>query len=128
MLQTMGSRSRVRQELERLVKAGLKIAVLSDFHVEDKLAALGLDDLPWAALVASESEGALKPHPRSFAAVASALDLRAEQIVHVGDRADTDVLGAKEAGMRALLVGKPPTALTFTAAVDEILALAKAPS
>jgi len=87
--------------LEAAHVRGLKLAVLSDYDPEEKLAHLGLDHLPWAALVATERTGALKPHPRAFVAVASALSLDPSEIVHVGDREDLDIEGAIAAGMRA---------------------------
>ena len=74
-LEKTGPRPDAREALERLLAAGVSIACFSDFDVPDKLAALGLDDLPWGAQVASQSLGALKPHPRGFLAVAEALGL-----------------------------------------------------
>lgn len=105
-LERTGPRPEARAAIERLVDAGLKIAVFSDFGVPDKLAALGLDDLPWGAQLASEAQGALKPHPRGFLAVAEALGVAPAQMVHVGDREDTDGAGARAAGMGFRLVSE----------------------
>jgi putative hydrolase of the HAD superfamily len=80
---------------------GLKLAVLSDYDPREKLQNLGLDRLPWAALVSTERFGALKPHPRAFLHVAEALEVEPDEVVHIGDREDLDVTGALEAGMRA---------------------------
>jgi putative hydrolase of the HAD superfamily len=87
--------------LEAAHVRGLKLAVLSDYEPGKKLAHLGLDHLPWAALIAAENSGALKPHPRAFVEVARALSIDPADIVHVGDREDLDVEGAIGAGMRA---------------------------
>lgn len=80
---------------------GLKLAVLSDYEPGQKLANLGLDHLPWSAVLSTERFGALKPHPRGFQALASALELPPDEIVHIGDREELDVAGALGAGMRA---------------------------
>lgn len=87
--------------LEAAHVRGLKLAVLSDYDPKKKLEHLGLDHLPWSARIATESFGALKPHPRAFLAVATELSLDPAEIVHVGDREDLDVEGAIGAGMRA---------------------------
>lgn len=104
-LRKTGPRPEAREALLGLVGAGLQIAVISDFRVEDKLEAIGLHDLPWTALIATEAEGALKPHPRAFERAAVRLSVPVSAMVHVGDRDDTDGRGARAAGMGALLVG-----------------------
>jgi len=103
-LAAVGPRPDARAALQSLVDAGLSIAVVSDYRVPEKLHALGLDDLPWSALVAGEEEGALKPWPRAFLRAAERMGLAPDAIVHVGDRADTDGEGARRAGMECLLV------------------------
>jgi FMN phosphatase YigB (HAD superfamily) len=103
-LRAVGPRVDARAALTSLVDAGVQIAVISDYRVSDKLAALGLDDLPWSALVAGECIGALKPQARPFLEAARLLRLTPDDMVHIGDRADTDGVGAARAGMRAHLV------------------------
>ncbi len=107
-IERAGSRADARRAIEALLEAGLKVAVVSDYRVEDKLAALRLDDLPWSALVAADGLGALKPHRRAFDRAAEALRVPAGRIVHVGDRVDTDVEAAQAAGFEALLLGSAP--------------------
>lgn len=91
----------VKEALETAHSAGLKLAVLSDYDVEEKLRNLELGDVPWSAALGSDRAGALKPHPRSFLRVAALLGVDPSRIVHVGDRENLDVEGAHRAGMRA---------------------------
>jgi putative hydrolase of the HAD superfamily len=87
--------------LEAAHVRGLSLAILSDYDPLPKLAHLGLERVPWKALVATDALGALKPHPRSFLELAARLECEPDEIVHVGDREDLDVEGALASGMRA---------------------------
>jgi HAD superfamily hydrolase (TIGR01509 family) len=91
----------LKSALEAAHARGLKLAVLSDYDPQQKLAYLGLDRVPWTVVVGADTLGALKPHPRSFRWVAERLECRPEEVVHVGDREDLDVEGALGAGLRA---------------------------
>ncbi len=95
-----------RDGLAALAGRGLRLGVVSDRRVDDKLAALGLADLPWAARVSADDVGLLKPAPALFLRACEALGVAPSDAVHVGDRDDTDGAGARAAGMRALLVGR----------------------
>jgi FMN phosphatase YigB (HAD superfamily) len=91
----------VREVLTELSERGIVLAVLSDYPSEDKLAGLGLADLPFEAIISGEAAGALKPHPASFEQLSSQISIEAAQILHVGDREDCDVDGALAAGCQA---------------------------
>ena len=91
----------VRSALEAAHARGLRLGVLSDYAPDEKLRRLGLDDLPWAATLGAETLGVLKPHPRAFHELASRMGIDRHRIVHVGDREDLDVGGARAAGLRA---------------------------
>ena len=91
----------VRSALEAAHARGLKLCVLSDFAADEKLHWLGLDDLPWAVVIGAEQTGALKPQPKPFLRVAELAGVAPGDIVHIGDREDSDVRGALGAGMRA---------------------------
>lgn len=126
VLSDIGPFADARSAVERLVEAGVRVAVVSDFEVEDKLAALGLTDLPWSALVGGERVGALKPAVRPFEVAAKALGVPLADIVHIGDRADTDGAGARAAGCRFLLLqpgggAAAGSAPSLAAAADQIL-------
>jgi putative hydrolase of the HAD superfamily len=62
------------------------------------------------AVIVSQRVGAIKPHPSIFAATLEALGSpSAAAAVHVGDDWAADVVGAKRAGGRAILVtSRPP--------------------
>lgn len=91
----------VAAALGAAARAGLRLAVFSDYDAEAKLADLGLAELPWAAVVGAEHLGALKPHRAGFELLAARLEVPVEALVHVGDREDLDVHGALAAGARA---------------------------
>lgn len=60
------------------------------------------------AVVVSQRVGAIKPDPRMFAAVETALGTAPGAILHVGDDWAADVVGARRAGWRvAHLLGRP---------------------
>ncbi|MFO0724649.1 MAG: HAD family hydrolase [Myxococcota bacterium] len=102
---TKGHRPRpgVKSAIQAAVARGLRVAIVSDYRPATKLAELGLDDLPWSALIGCEELGALKPHPEAFLALAARLGVEPGDIVHVGDREELDVTGALAAGCRAWL-------------------------
>lgn len=95
--------------LSRLRTAGVPIGVVSNSdgpYQRRKLAAAGLDDLVPGA-VFSGDVGVAKPAPEIFRAGAAGLGLAPEQVVYVGDRWTTDVLGALSAGLAAVWVNRP---------------------
>jgi HAD superfamily hydrolase (TIGR01509 family) len=100
------------QLLERLRRAGVKLAVVSDIgRVEDRLRAIGVPPEIFDALLAAEDVGALKPSPRSLLTVAERWGLDPSEILVVGDRLDRDAEAAKAAGMSTLIVdGRAPSA------------------
>lgn len=93
----------VREALSAIEAKGLKLATLSDYPAAPKLSRLELDHVAWAADVGAEILGALKPHRIGFDEVAKRLGVPPEEILHVGDRLDADVAGARAIGMRAAL-------------------------
>jgi HAD superfamily hydrolase (TIGR01549 family) len=95
--------------LEGLRDRGLAVGILSntlwtrDYH-EAVLARDGVLHLIDAAVFSSEIPWT-KPHPEAFLAAMSAVDVDdPERCVFVGDRPFDDIHGAKEVGMRAVLV------------------------
>ena len=85
------------------------IALVSNFdhppYVHDLLDRLDLTRL-FDVLIISGEVGADKPDPRIFQAALSALDIRPQQAVFVGDDTRTDVGGAQAAGCRAVLIDR----------------------
>jgi putative hydrolase of the HAD superfamily len=58
----------------------------------------------FTAAVSAREIGVAKPDARIFHAAAAQLQLPVEAVLHVGDDASTDVLGALEAGMQTVWV------------------------
>lgn len=54
-------------------------------------------------LTFSDEVGCSKPSPKNFACTLEALGVGPHEAVHVGDLIETDIIGAKEAGMKAVL-------------------------
>ncbi len=101
-----------REALARLRAARLRLGVVSnsDGRVEAALEAAGLRDL-FEVVVDSTLAGVEKPDPAIFHAALAALDVTPADALYVGDLYDVDVLGARAAGMEAILFapgGAPP--------------------
>ncbi len=86
------------ETLEAFRAAGLKLAVLSDFPIRNRLVDLGLT-LEWDAAFSSEETGYLKPHPQPFEILAARLGVEPSQMLYVGNSYRYDVLGALGAGV-----------------------------
>jgi putative hydrolase of the HAD superfamily len=93
--------------LAALRSRGLRLAVVSNFdrRLPPLLAALGLRE-KLDAVIHSTAVGAAKPDPAIFRAAAAALGVPLGDIVHVGDRLEVDVGGARAAGARAVLLDR----------------------
>jgi putative hydrolase of the HAD superfamily len=99
----------VPQLLAGLRERGLKVGVLSNtlwarHHHEDVFRRDGVLELIDGAVYTSEIEWT-KPHPEAFRAAMAAVGVSdPARVAFVGDRPYDDVHGAKEVGMRAILV------------------------
>ncbi|MDP9397136.1 MAG: HAD family hydrolase [Actinomycetota bacterium] len=95
--------------LAALRARGLRVGVLSNTlwpraHHEDVFRRDGVLDLLDGAVYSSEIPFT-KPHPEAFAAAMCAVGVGdPARVVFVGDRPYDDIAGAKDAGMRAVLV------------------------
>lgn len=106
VLATVGPREETRALLHDLARRGVALAIVSDRgSIHAKLAALGLADVPWGALISADDVGVLKPSPRLFATAARALGVEPTELLHVGDREDTDGAGARAAGCPVAVLG-----------------------
>jgi putative hydrolase of the HAD superfamily len=93
----------VHETLSAFRDAGLKLGILSDFPLPNKLRNLKLDGL-WDAALCSEEIGHLKPSPVPFLELEKQLGVPASRLLYVGNSARYDVRGAKNAGMKAALI------------------------
>ena len=88
-------------------------------------------DLPVDLVTSSGTVGAEKPDPAFFRGVAAAAGVRPEQCVHVGDRVDNDVVGARAGGMLPVHVVRGPWGVLHAGdpAVDrQVRSLAELPA
>ncbi|SRR5712692_1742387 len=91
--------------LDRLRALGLRLVVVSNANgtLKSMLARLGLDHR-FDVLLDSHDEGVEKPDPRLFRLALDRAGARPETTVHVGDLYHVDVVGARAAGLRAILL------------------------
>lgn len=72
--------------------------------VARKLTAVGLSPGQFWPFVSTYEFGALKPDPGPFLKAIEAAGVKPEESVYIGDREETDVLGAKAVGMKTIMV------------------------
>ena len=91
--------------LQRMRAAGKKLVVVSNANGRMRAALDRVGIGPHVDLVVdSFEEGVEKPDPRIFHRALERIGSRAETTVHVGDLFHTDVVGARAAGLRAVLL------------------------
>ena len=95
----------VPEALARLREAGFRLVVVSnaDGTVEEGLTRAGLRPL-LHAVVDSSVVGFEKPDPRIFSHALSLFDSDPARTLHVGDMYAADIVGARAAGVHALLL------------------------
>jgi len=107
-----------RAALDQCHRAGLPMAVVSNTSygehvIRHELARYGLTE-HLAFVMVSSDYAVRKPNPLLFEMAATRLGIAPREIWFVGDRLDTDVAGAKAAGMTAVWfnrdAGDPPSA------------------
>jgi FMN phosphatase YigB (HAD superfamily) len=104
-----------------LSRQGIQCAVLSDYAmVPQRLAGLGIDPAVFELTASSETEGALKPHPRPFLGIAEKMAVDPRNVLVVGDRVDTDGEAAAAAGMPFLQIAHRPPPHSMVAGWPEI--------
>jgi putative hydrolase of the HAD superfamily len=93
--------------LAQLREAGMLLAVVSnwDCSLPDVLAEVGLGGAVDAVVVSAEV-GVAKPDPRIFEVALERLRRDATEALAVGDSLETDVAGARAAGVRAVLLDR----------------------
>ena len=93
--------------LLRLHASGVRLGVISnwDARLIDVLDGLGMRPL-FETVVCSAAVGLHKPDPRIFTAACARLDVAPQRCVHVGDHFYSDVVGARAAGLSAILIDR----------------------
>jgi FMN phosphatase YigB (HAD superfamily) len=79
-------------------------------------------------LTFSDVLGIRKPDPQIFHLTLEQLEVSADRALHIGDTPSTDVLGARHAGMQAVLLGSPGTLQAEEQGVRAIETLSALPS
>jgi HAD superfamily hydrolase (TIGR01549 family) len=125
-----GTAGDTHDTLARLRNAGLKLGVVSnsDGRVAEALEAAGLREY-FDVVVDSALVGVEKPDPAIFRAALAALDVSPAEALYVGDLYEIDVVGARAAGMDAVLLvgggGSTPagcaTVISLAALADDLL-------
>jgi putative hydrolase of the HAD superfamily len=77
------------------------------------------------ATVFSDEIGTRKPDRKIFEAAANELNTNLENIIHIGDNPEADIWGAKQAGMRAILI-KVDVPEGFKKQIGSLFALSRA--
>ncbi|MGI9052066.1 MAG: HAD family hydrolase [Ilumatobacteraceae bacterium] len=97
----------VRAALSAVRRSGRQVIFAGNQPPEARAAlqAMGLDV---DSILISDELGVEKPDPAFFAAVAAVAGLPPARIAYVGDRLDNDVLPARRAGMRTVLLRRGP--------------------
>ncbi len=111
------------EALQRLHAAGLRLAIVSDIHVDIRpaFAETGLLELIHVFTLSFE-QGAEKPDPRVFTRTLDALGVGAADALMVGDRSGPDG-GAVEAGLTTLLL--PPLRTVSDRRLHHVLTLCR---
>lgn len=92
-----------RAALERIATA-VPVCALTNGNAD--LDAIGIAHL-FAGRVTARQFGQAKPEPAIYLHACDALGLAPHQVLHVGDDADADIVGAARAGMRTCWVHRP---------------------
>ena len=97
----------VRDSLAKLRAAGVKVVIAGNqpLHARKALEAMNLGA---DSILLSVEMGVEKPAREFFEKVAQAAGVDPEEILYVGDRLDNDVLPARVAGMRTVLLRRGP--------------------
>ena len=97
----------VPEMLQRVQALGLRQGVISDWGT-DLVPLLHAHDVSdhLEFVVASATVGAAKPHPDIFHYALSRAGLQASEVLYIGDSYISDVLGARTAGIAAVLIDR----------------------
>jgi HAD superfamily hydrolase (TIGR01549 family) len=111
----------VRGCLRALRESG-HVVIVAGNQPPQARAALEAMNLGAEAILISDELGVEKPSPAFFAAVAAAAGVEPPEIAYVGDRLDNDVLPARRAGMRTILLRRGPWGHLHAQRAEAVLA------
>jgi HAD superfamily hydrolase (TIGR01509 family) len=101
-----------RAGLAALRAFGLQIGLCSnwDWDLPELVCAAGLTDA-FDVIISSAHAGSRKPHPSFYAYALDRCDVKADQVLFVGDTVDADVAGPMAAGMHAAFIDRAEPAV-----------------
>lgn len=93
--------------LDKLRQKGLLMACYSDYgFISGKLKAIGIPPEKFDLITDAPSAGGFKPCRKSLETVAALLGVRPEEALVIGDREDTDEVGARAANMQCMILSR----------------------
>lgn len=93
--------------IKTLKERGILIGVISNASRELSRSCQELGLMPYVdMLLTSQEVGTAKPDPLIFVTALKKLNVRAEDVIYVGDQYEADVLGAKGAGISPVLIDR----------------------
>lgn len=116
--------SDARALLDQITSDGRRLGIVSNnILAGERVEALGLAGYFETIVTPLDNEGIGKPHPEIFQLALDRLGVSAEETIYIGDTYETDVVGARAAGIRSLLVDRMALCdeddCTILAALDE---------
>ena len=96
---------KVKQTLLKLKKRGIKLAIVTDaprLKAYQRLDAMKLANL-FDVVIGYEDTGKVKPSKTPFLKALELLKVKPSEAMHIGDRPEKDLKGAKAAGMKTCL-------------------------
>ena len=100
-----GPRPGVREGLDWFSARRIPQVIVSDHDAAAKLEVLGLAHY-FTSRYCGAASGCVKPSPKLFERVMKDFNIEPHELLHIGDRADTDGAGARDAGARCLILGR----------------------
>ncbi len=99
-----GSRPGVSELLDWFAAKQIPQIVISDYEADYKLDALRLRAY-FTATYCGDALGFVKPSPRLFERAVADFNIEPRELLHIGDRSDTDEVAALAAGCQCLVLG-----------------------
>jgi 2-haloacid dehalogenase len=103
---TWGPFPDVPPALERLRSAGIQLAIITNSDDDIMAENVGRIGVPIDFVITAEQAGAYKPSPRTFAYALQAIGCQPEQLVHVAQGFDYDIMPAHALGWNRVWINR----------------------
>jgi putative hydrolase of the HAD superfamily len=112
----------VDETLAALKKKGMRLAIISNAFPNQRVKLRGLDlEKYFENIILSSEVGFPKPDRRIFEVALAKLGVAPEESLYVGDSYEKDIVGAKNAGMKAVLVDRLKESLGDCEKIETLL-------